>query len=233
MSDIRPLKLKELRQKKALSQQELAEELGVSRQTIFALEKGLWEPSLGLTLRICDMLEVAFEDIFDLEIKNKLISSENVSEERGGKMDRNLMPFSPFRGLGDLHCEIDRFFEDSFSSNTPGNIARMPAINIHEEEDKFIVEAAVPGYREDEIDIEVGDDYLTVKGEKKEEKEEKGKKIHKREFAYGSFERTVSFPGLITYDKVSADLVDGALRISIPKKEPVKPKVRKVKVNKK
>ncbi|OIP04831.1 hypothetical protein AUK14_02710 [Candidatus Berkelbacteria bacterium CG2_30_39_44] len=147
-------------------------------------------------------------------------------------MDRDLMPWSPFRGLGELHREIDRFFDDSFASTSASNI-RVPAMNIHEKGNEFVIDVAVPGYKEDEIDIEVGDDYLTLKGEKQKEAEDKDKKFHRKEFAYGSFERTVAFPVLVDDEKVTADLSDGTLRIVIPKKEPVKPKVRKIKVVKK
>lgn len=223
-------RLKDLRRNKDLSQEDLARELGVSRQTVFALEKGLWEPSLTLACKICDLFDMALEDVFG--VKNQKINFFPQSEEKGGEMDRDLMPWSPFRGLGELHREIDRFFDDSFASASVSGM-RIPAMNIHEKDSQYIIDAAVPGYKEDEIDIEVGDDYLTLKGEKKTEQEEKGKKFHRQEFAYGSFERTVAFPTLVNDEKVTADLSDGTLKIIIPKKEPVKPKVRKVKVMKK
>jgi len=222
-------KLKDLRRNKNLSQEQVAKELGVSRQTIFALEKGMWEPSLTLACKICDLFDLALPEIFALETNN--LFPQKI-EEKGDIMDRDLMPWSPFRGLGELHREIDRFFDDSFASTSASNI-RVPAMNIHEKGNEFVIDVAVPGYKEDEIDIEVGDDYLTLKGEKQKEAEDKDKKFHRKEFAYGSFERTVAFPVLVDDEKVTADLSDGTLRIVIPKKEPVKPKVRKIKVVKK
>lgn len=218
-------KLKELRRQRKLSQEQVARQLGVSRQTIFALEKGMWDPSLTLAVKICRLFDTALDDLFDIE--------------KGGdmEMDRELMPWSPFRGLGELHREIDRFFDDSFSQSSQA-IARIPAMNIHEAEGKYVVEAAVPGFKEDEIEIEAGEDYLTIKGEKKEEKVgssagEKDKKFHKREFSYGSFERTVAFPASIDEEKIEATLKDGTLEITIPQKAPAKPKVRKIRVAKK
>ncbi|MEK7061996.1 MAG: Hsp20 family protein [Patescibacteria group bacterium] len=222
-------KLKDLRRNKNLSQEQVAKELGVSRQTIFALEKGLWEPSLTLAFKICDLFDLALPEIF--EIENNNIFPQKIGE-KGDIMEKDLTPWSPFRGLGELHRDIDRFFDDSFASGNASNI-RVPAMNIHEKGNDFVIEVAVPGYQEDEINVEVGDDYLTLRGEKKEEQEEKDKKFHRKEFVYGSFERTVAFPSLVDDEKVTADLSDGTLKIVIPKKEPVKPKVRKIKVVKK
>jgi HSP20 family protein len=216
-------RIRQFREERDFSQEQVAKKLGVSRQTIFALEKGLWDPSLTLATRICELFDTAFDEMFGIE---------NRINKKGGEMTRHLMPLTPFQGLGDLHREIDRFFEDAFFNLNPPSISRIPALNIQEEDNKYMIEVAVPGFKEDEIEIEAGEDYLTLTGKRREEKEAggKGKKFHRREFNFASFERTVAFPDRINDEKISAELKDGTLQITVPKKISTKPKARKIKV---
>ena len=228
-------KIRELRKDMELSQEELADKIGVSRQTIFSLESGKSSPSLELALKIAQVFNSDIEELFFNLVDNSVVGvdSDNQSQliPSGENMNRDLMPFSPFHGLGGLHREIDRFFDESFSSSR--DFTTVPALNIHESEKNYTIELAVPGYKEDEIDIEVQEDFITVKGVKQVQDEENKKGYLRREFAHGSFERSVSFPSRIDKDIVEANLTEGMLEIMVPKIAPAKPKVKVLKPVKK
>jgi len=105
----------------------------------------------------------------------------------------------------------------------------VPAIDIRETEDAYIVEADVPGMKKDEVHIEVTDNVLTIKGERKSESEEKRKDFHRVERQYGTFRRSVTVPGGFEHDNVEAKFDDGVLRITLPKPPERKPRRIEVK----
>ncbi len=236
MNQLQRLKIKQLRQKHQLSQKELANKAGVSRQTIFLLETGQSDPSLSLALKLANVFACQIDDLFSvLDRELDLVNQSNSTNFiKGGHMT-DLIPSHPFRGLSDLHREIDRLFEDSIMSlpRFSNKTMAMPAINVQEMSDRYLVQAAVPGYSEDEIEIEVGKDYITISGQKNQETNEQKRGYLRREFAYGSFGRSIGFATPINEDAVKADLNDGTLTISLPKLEPIKPKVKKIKVERK
>ena len=147
-------------------------------------------------------------------------------------MAHDLMPWSPMREVSSLHEAIDRLFEESWPTAAPKGIS-MPTINIYEKQNKVIVEADVPGVKEEDLNIEVGEDSLTLSGERKQEEEIKEKDFHRREVSFGSFTRTVPLPSIVNKDKTEAELKDGRLIITLPKKAKAVQKVTKVKVKKK
>ena len=106
----------------------------------------------------------------------------------------------------------------------------MPTINVAESEDAIIVTAELPGVAPGEIEVTVEGDMLTIHGEKKEEKEEKGKSYHRTERRYGSFSRSIHLPSSVQSDKVKASSKDGVLTVEIPKREDAKPKKIKIDV---
>ncbi len=228
--------LRDYRKKEKMSQEKLADILGVSRQTVFSLETGKSIPSLDLAYKIAHLFDTAIDELFFNQLNEnignkKLINAEVDSINNhilGGKMDRDLMPLSSFHGLTDLHREIDRFFDESFIT-AKGTGQTIPALNVHENEKNYSIELAVPGYKEEEIDIEVYEDYLTIKGEKKDRSIEKEKSCIRKEFAHESFERSVSFPQKIDSENTHANLESGILEITAPKIAPVKPQVRTIK----
>lgn len=198
----------------------MAKRLGVSRQTVFLIETGRSDPSVSLACQLAQELQTSIEELFNI---------------REVSMN-HLIPLSPFRGLRDLREEIDRLFDESFThvpAIAPGVQVSIPALNIHQTDTAVVVEAAVPGYTQDEIDVEVKDDILTIQGEKKHEEEAKKEGYLRREFAYGRFERSLGLPDNVKSDEVNAELKDGTLTITLPKIEQEKPKVKKVKVMKK
>ena len=121
---------------------------------------------------------------------------------------------------------LDNFFnrETSFGSDW------RPAVDVAETENDIIVKAEIPGINPKDIDISIVGETLTIKGEKKEEKENKGKHYHRVERSYGSFTRTIDLPTPVITDKVKAEDHHGVLEITLPKMEKSEAKKITVKV---
>lgn len=133
-----------------------------------------------------------------------------------------------------LQEEMNNLF-DSFFGDTRAPLAShvlFPAIDIVENDKEFDVRAEVPGMELDDIDISVSEGLLTLKGAKKEEKEEKDKNYLRRESSYGSFQRTVVLPGAADSDKAEASFKNGIVSITIPKKQGAIQKSRKLQIRK-
>ena len=125
-----------------------------------------------------------------------------------------------FRGWSPFGSE--RRLEESFGPLGPaGRFA--PAIDISEDEGKYVVTVEIPGASRDDVSLEVEENVLTVRGEKKSEREEKKEKGHWLERTYGSFCRSFTLPADAATDRISAAHQDGVLRIEIPKVEKSKP----------
>jgi len=106
-----------------------------------------------------------------------------------------------------------------------------PLVDITEDEKEYLVKAELPEMKKEEIKINVQDDVLSISGERKYEKEEKGKKYHRVERAYGSFMRSFTLPEDADGSKVNAEYKDGVLKVHLPKSEKTKPKAIEVKVS--
>jgi len=144
-----------------------------------------------------------------------------------------LMAWKPFREVSRLRREMDRLWDDFFG---PGRRALqplveewVPAMDLSETADKVVVKAEVPGMEPKDIDISLSGDLLTIRGEKKSEREEKKENYHLVERSYGSFSRSVRLPAAVNADKIEARYEKGVLTITCPKKEKVKPKAIDVK----
>lgn len=105
-----------------------------------------------------------------------------------------------------------------------------PLVDITEDEKEYIVKAEIPEMKKEDIKLNVHEDVLTISGERKYEKEEKGKKYHRVERAYGSFVRSFTLPEDADGTKVSAEYKDGMLKVHLPKSEKAKPKAIEVKI---
>ena len=105
-----------------------------------------------------------------------------------------------------------------------------PLVDITEDEKEYVVKAEIPEMKKEDIKLNVQDDLLTITGERKYEKEEKGKKYHRVERAYGSFMRSFTLPEDADGSKVSAEYKDGLLKVHLPKSEKAKPKTTEVKI---
>jgi len=246
-------RLKDLRKKQHLSQEELAEALGISRQSVIALEQGKYLPSLPLVINMCKFFHSPLESIFEFEMeieseidniideqKNIInvdrpirLPSQNIESDRLGLvgdkeniMPNELGPWRPFREAVSLRDAMDRLFEDSVitSKGTVG----MPKIDIKDKKDSIEVRAELPGMEEDEIEIEVADNVMTISGEKKAEKEKDEEGYYYKESHSGTFSRSFTLPADVKEEKAEAEMKKGVLIVTIPKIAPKK--ATKVKV---
>ncbi len=109
-----------------------------------------------------------------------------------------------------------------------------PKIEVSENEKEVTVRAEVPGMKEDDIDLELSSDgYLTISGEKKQERKEEHKGSYFSEISYGSFSRTVPLPWDLKFDAAKADFENGVLTISVPKSSDEQGKKHKIAINRK
>jgi len=105
----------------------------------------------------------------------------------------------------------------------------LPDLDVSETDKEFIVRAEIPGIEKSDIDITLTDGLLTIKGEKKHEKEEKEENYHFVERRYGSFTRTLRLPSEVEHDKIDANYKDGVLKLVIQKPEKIEPKKIEIK----
>jgi HSP20 family protein len=105
----------------------------------------------------------------------------------------------------------------------------VPSIDLIENENEFVVTVDLPGLKPEEVNVEFQGGALWITGERKEEKEEKGKTFHRVERSYGEFRRVLPFPSAIVEDKIEAKFTNGVLNVSVPKAEMVKPQRIEVK----
>ena len=105
-----------------------------------------------------------------------------------------------------------------------------PLVDITEDEKEYLIKAQLPEVKKDDMKVSVQDGILTIAGERRSEKEEKNKKFHRVEWAYGSFSRSFTLPEDADADKVAGDFKDGVLKVHVPKSEKAKPKKIEVKV---
>ena len=109
--------------------------------------------------------------------------------------------------------------------------AWSPAVDVYDNKDNLVIKADLPGIKQNEINVSVEDDILTIKGEKKKETEVKEDNFYRLERAYGSFERSFTLPTNVDASKIKAAYKDGVLELTLPKKEETKPKQIKVDIN--
>ena len=103
-----------------------------------------------------------------------------------------------------------------------GRVLNIPAVNITEQKDEYLVSLAAPGMKKEDFKIDVDGNMLTISSEKEESKEQKDKKFTRKEFNYSSFSRTFTLPEEINKEKIEAKYEDGVLKIALPRKEEAK-----------
>ena len=131
--------------------------------------------------------------------------------------------------------EINRLFDNFFHGGTQADETLAgsywtPAVDIAEQENDYLVKMDLPGVAREDVKISLESNILTVRGEKKQEKEEKNKNFHRVERSYGSFQRSFTLPTTVKSDKIDAAFKDGVLTIALPKSEESKPRQIEVKV---
>jgi HSP20 family protein len=141
-----------------------------------------------------------------------------------------LTPWRPFE-FDRIRREMDRLW-DSFLEE--GHVRRagdwLPSIDVSETKSDLVIKAELPGMDPKDIDISMNNGFLTIKGEKKHEREEKEENYHVVERGYGSFTRSVRLPKEVQSDKITASFKNGVLRVTLPKSEEAKKKEIKIKV---
>ena len=163
-------------------------------------------------------------------------------EERGREKERKaVVPWRPFSEMARWESEMERMFDDFFGRRlrpimderwwpTRAIGLSAPAVDLYEEKDEIVAKIELPGMEKDDIEVNITDHRLTVKGEKKKEKEIKEENYYRSERSYGSFIRALDLPKEVQAEKAQASFKDGVLEIRLPKTEEAKKKEVKVKV---
>lgn len=144
----------------------------------------------------------------------------------------NLTRWEPYRELATLQDRLNRAFGTTFGRTERDDEVSMaawaPPVDIAEEKDRIVITAELPGFKENQIEIQSENGMLTLRGERKFEKESDGKTFHRVERSYGQFVRSFSLPNNVDREKIKADFSDGLLRIDLPKREDAKPRTIKI-----
>jgi HSP20 family protein len=146
----------------------------------------------------------------------------------------NIARFDPFR-------ELEKMLDRYAYSDTAGGLSKehegiissrwSPSVDIKETDDAYMVKGELPGVDKSDMDVSINDNTLTIRGEKKVEKEDEKHDMHRNECFYGSFERSFSLPKQVDVNNVQASYKDGVLKLTIPKTEEEKPKQIKVDIS--
>jgi len=160
--------------------------------------------------------------------------------------DRKASGVAPWRPFESLRQEIDRLFEDFDGGLWRSRFARpmfnlqpfwtrestwaMPAVDVAETDRGYEITAELPGMDENNIEVKFADGVLTIKGEKKDEKEEKKKDYYLSERSYGSFQRSFQVPDGVDTDKIEATFKKGVLTVALPKSVEAQKAAKKIDV---
>lgn len=127
---------------------------------------------------------------------------------------------------------VNTLFNDGLmdwnSLNFSNTDSTIPAVNVKEDDDKYLIEVAAPGMKKDDFNVKLENNMLTISSERKEEKDESKEGYTRKEFSFQSFQRSFSLPeGHVLTDKILAKYIDGILHIELPKRDEVKPQPAK------
>jgi HSP20 family protein len=137
-----------------------------------------------------------------------------------------LTRWNPFVELDEIQHRLNRLFLDRAAKATGDTFADfMPAVDIQETDGEFIVKADLPDVKKEDVKVRVQEGVLAIEGERRQEKEEKGKRFHKIEREYGKFVRRFALPTDVDPEKVRAEFKDGVLNVMLPKAPTAKPKL--------
>jgi HSP20 family protein len=142
------------------------------------------------------------------DLKMTLIKWKKPSENG---LSNHVLYNSPFQGL------MENFFNDNFFNREYASF--VPAINVSEETERFNLELSAPGFEKNDFKIEINHGVLSVSGEHKVQKESTEKNYTRKEFNYGSFQRSFTLPEEVNEDKIDAKYENGILKVTLPKKE--------------
>jgi HSP20 family protein len=142
-----------------------------------------------------------------------------------------IVRWDPFREVATLQNRMNALFRDfSEGEGAVTTASFIPAVDIYEDEKKVVLKLEVPGVEEKDLDVSVENNVLTVKGERKFDKEEKEENFHRIERRYGSFFRSFTLPTTVDTESVAASYNAGVLKVELKKKPEAQPKQIKVNV---
>jgi len=143
-----------------------------------------------------------------------------------------IIRFDPFRDMTTLRDKMNRLFEDAFAQRGEDkdmiSSAWLPAVDIFESDQELVLTAEVPGIDEKDIEISLENNVLSIRGERKFEKETKEENYHRIERSYGTFYRSFTLPNYVDPEKINAVHENGVLKIRMSKKPELKPKKVKI-----
>ncbi len=142
-----------------------------------------------------------------------------------------LSRWDPFRDLQRVQEEMNRLFDDRLSTQGGESVGWTPRVDIYEDEEGLALRFELAGVEPKDVDIRFENGVLTLRGERKLEREDKRENYHRLELSYGTFTRSFSLPGTIDAEKIRADSKNGVLTVHLPKKPEAKPKSIQVKVS--
>jgi HSP20 family protein len=140
-----------------------------------------------------------------------------------------LAHWNPARDLLSVRDEMNRLFNQAFG-RTGGDVESwlsgswMPPVDIYETNDMLVIKAELPGFTKEDLHVEINENTLTLKGERRSDATVKEEQYHRRERAYGAFQRSFLLPAMVDQGKVQATYKDGVLELHLPKAEAAKPK---------
>jgi HSP20 family protein len=143
--------------------------------------------------------------------------------------------WDPMRELEEMSGRLSRFFGAAPSRLAAGDESEFftewaPAVDVQETDNEYLVKADLPEVKKEDVKVAIQDGVLSVEGERRQEKEEKGKKFHRVERAYGRFMRRMAVPNDVDAARVAADFKDGVLNVHLPKSANARPRTIDVKV---
>jgi len=147
----------------------------------------------------------------------------------------SIIKWDPFRDLLSLQERMNKLFEESLlqtgKERQDISIAGWsPAVDVMESDDEIVLKAELPGIELKDVEVLIKDNILTLRGERKFEKEEKKENYHRIERSYGAFQRSFTLPATVEQDKVKAKMKDGILEVRLPKAKEAKSKKIEIEV---
>lgn len=141
-----------------------------------------------------------------------------------------IVRWDPFRDLFGIKRDLDRYFSRWEDEDETRPAVWRPAVDVHEAGDNLVFRAELPGMNKEDVQINVENNVLSIKGERKFNDEVKRESYHRVERAYGSFCRSFTLPTSVDSKKIEAHMKDGVLEVVVPKSEEAKPKQIEIKV---
>jgi HSP20 family protein len=176
------------------------------------------------------------------ETKKRKEEGRIMAKQEKEKSSREITPWRPLSEMARLEREMEQIFDDFFGPRHrpflparwwPGRAAGVgvPLVDVYEEKDEIVAKAELPGIGKSDIQVNISDHILTIRGEKKKEGEIKEEDYYCSERSYGAFTRTIELPKAVQVDRAKASFENGVLEIRLPKTEEAKKREIKVKID--